>query len=238
MEINKIYNENCLETMAKRIVPESVDLVITSPPYNLGKKHHTQNHIFDSYDIYNDNLPEEEYQQKQINILNKLFDVVNSTGSLIYNHKNRIKKGKQITPYEWLLKTKWIIKQELVWHNGSPNFDKIRFYPQTERIYWLAKKPETKLYNVISHHDIFSANEWYPEGTDKIHKRSFPEKMVIDLLKCFPDTNLIYDPFMGSGTTAVAALKSDKNFIGSEISEEYCKIAEERIKVIQEEILA
>ena len=54
------------------------------------------------------------------------------TGNLIYNHKNRIKKGIQITPYEWLLKTDFVIKQELVWFNASQNFDKIRFYPMTE----------------------------------------------------------------------------------------------------------
>lgn len=227
--INKIYNENCLDTMAR--MPDSfVDLTVTSPPYNLGKKHHTRNKRFDSYDEYDDDLPENDYQLLQIKILNELFRITNDNGSLIYNHKNRIRNGVQITPYEWLLKTNWIIKQELVWFNGSPNFDKIRFYPMTERIYWLAKTPKTKLFNIISHHDFFSTNEWKAEGTKQKHKRRFPEKMVDDFLKCFPNANLIYDPFMGSGTTAKMAIKNNRNWIGSEISKEYCDIINERIK--------
>jgi modification methylase len=125
----------------------SVDMVLTSPPYNLGNTHHTGNKRHKAYD---DNLPEEEYQEWQIKVLNECYRVLKDEGSLIYNHKNRIKKGVQITPYEWLLKTKFIIKQELVWFNGSQNFDKIRFYPMTERFYWLAKSPNTKLFNAAS----------------------------------------------------------------------------------------
>lgn len=136
----------------KSIPDGSVDLIITSPPYNLGNTHHTGTKRHKAYD---DNLPEKEYQEWQIQVLNECWRVLKDTGSMIYNHKNRIKNGVQITPYEWLLKTKFIIKQELVWFNGSQNFDKIRFYPMTERIYWLAKSPKTKLFNAINHHDLF-----------------------------------------------------------------------------------
>ena len=68
MEVNKIYNEDCLDTMG-RMKDYKVDLTITSPPYNLGKKHHTGNNVFDSYDEYIDDLPEKNYQEKQIQIL-------------------------------------------------------------------------------------------------------------------------------------------------------------------------
>lgn len=172
MELNKIYNEDCLTTM-KRMPDNFVDLIITSPPYNLGKKHHTGNNHFDSYDNYNDNLSESEYQNWQIKILIECFRVLKEEGSLIYNHKNRIKDGKQITPYEWLLRTPFIIKQELVWFNGSQNFDKIRFYPMTERIYWLAKSPKIKLFNALNHHDLFGRDEWKAEGTKKFIKEVF-----------------------------------------------------------------
>lgn len=227
MEINKIYKEDCLETLA-RMDGDFIDLTITSPPYNLGKNN-TQEAKYLIVMIYNDNLPENRYQDNQIKILNELFRVTKSDGSLIYNHKNRIRKGIQISPYEWLMKTDWVIKQELVWFNGSQNFDKIRFYPMTERIYWLAKSPKTKLFNMINHHDLFGKNEWKAQGTKKKHKRSFPEQMVEDFLLCFPEAKMVYDPFMGSGTTAKMAIKNNRNYIGSEISEEYCRIAEERI---------
>ena len=228
IEINKIYCENCLDTMAK-INDGFIDLTVTSPPYNLGNNHHTGNNIFKSYDIYSDNIPEKEYQEQQILILNELYRCTAGNGSVMYNHKNRIKKGIQISPYEWLLKTNWIIKQEIVWFNGSQNFDKIRFYPMTERVYWLVKSPNTKLSNVINHHDLFGKDEWRAEGISKTHKRSFSENMARDLIKVFPTANIIYDPYIGSGTTAVAAMREGRSFIGSEISPEYCKIAEERI---------
>ena len=203
-----------------------IDFTVTSPPYNLGAKHHTGNKVFKAYDKYIDNMPEEEYQKQQIQMLNELYRVTNDTGSLFYNHKNRIKNGKQITPYEWLLKTNWVIKQELVWFNRSQNFDKIRFYPMTERVYWLTKSPKTKLQNNINHHDLF---DWKAAGTNKKHRRSFPEKMVSDLLICFPEATNIYDPYMGSGTTAKVAKDLNRNYIGSEISKEYCDIANQRL---------
>jgi len=232
VDINKVYNENCLDTMT-RMPDNFIDLTITSPPYNIGLKHHSGNNFFKSYDVYLDNLPEEEYQQTQIKILNELYRVTKDTGSLFYNHKNRIKDGLQISPYEWLFKTKWHIKQELIWFNGSPNFDKIRFYPMTERIYWLVKTPSTKLFNHINHHDLFGKDEWNAVGTSQEHKRAFPEKMVSDFLKCFPDSKLVYDPFMGSGTVAKVSILNNRNWIGSEISSEYCNITENRIKYLQ-----
>jgi modification methylase len=222
MEINKIYTGDCLEVL-KGVESGSVDLVLTSPPYNLGNNHHTGNKRHNSYD---DNMPEQEYQNTQIAVLKELFRVLKGNGSLLYNHKNRIKGGLQITPYEWLLKTSFIIKQELVWFNRSQNFDKIRFYPMTERVYWLAKSKDTKLSNVINHHDLFN---WSAVGTGKEHKRAFPLNMATDLISCFP-AQLVLDPYMGSGTTAVACKMLGKNYIGIELNPEYVKIAEERLR--------
>ena len=129
---------DCLEVM-KDIPDGSVDLIITSPPYNLGNTHHTGGNRFKPYDKYNDDMKESDYQDWQVEVLNECFRILKDDGSILYNHKNRISKGVQITPYQWILKTDFLVKQEIVWQNGSQNFDKIRFYPFTERIYWLAK---------------------------------------------------------------------------------------------------
>jgi modification methylase len=203
------------------------DLIITSPPYNLGTTHHTGGKRFRAYNEYDDNLPEDEYQEWQIEILNECFRLLKPNGSMFYNHKNRIKNGVSTTPYQWLLKTNFLIKQELVWFNGSQNFDKIRFYPMTERVYWLSKYPETKLNNVINHHDLF---DWTPEGTDKEHKRAFPEKMISDIIRCFPNAKTVFDPFSGSGTTRVVADKLGKDFEGCEIDKDYWEAQEARYK--------
>jgi modification methylase len=225
MEINKIYNEDCLVTMGK--MPDNfIDLTITSPPYNLGVKHHTGNNVFNAYDEYIDEIPENEYQLLQIKVLDEIYRVTKNGGSIMYNHKNRIRDGKQITPYEWILKTKWNIKQEVVWFNRSQNFDKCRFYPMTERIFWLSKGIDTDFENLINQHDLINDTS---EGTEKEHKRSFPIKLAQRFIMCFPNSKLIFDPYMGSGTTAIASIKEKKNYIGSEISPNYCRIANKRI---------
>lgn len=217
---------DCLNVL-KTIPDNSVDLIITSPPYNIGNTHHTNKHRFKAYD---DNIPEDEYQLWQIDVLNECYRVLKNDGSMFYNHKNRIKNGEQISPYQWLFKTPFIIKQELVWFNGSPNFDKIRFYPQTERIYWLTKDRKTKLYNAISHNDVFDAKQWKPQGTQGVFKRAYPIELPRDIMLCFPDAKIVLDPFMGSGTTGVACKKLCKDFIGIEINEEYFNIAKQRIE--------
>ena len=225
IQINKIHTMDCLIGL-KNIESNTIDLCITSPPYNLGNDHHTGNK---RHDPYNDDLPEHEYQAMQIQVLNEIFRVLKPTGSLFYNHKNRIKKGKQITPYEWILKTPFVIKQEIVWFNGSQNFDKIRFYPMTERVYWLAKSPKTKLFNAINHHDVFNRGEWKPVGTKGGHKRAFPEQMVRDIIQCFPDAKIVLDPYMGSGTVAVVAKEMGLDYIGFDITPEYVEMANQRI---------
>ena len=199
----KLINDDCLKVLPT-LEKSSVDLIITSPPYNLGNNHHTGNK---QHKAYNDNLPEAEYQEQQLQFLNECFKLLKETGSLIYNHKNRIRKGRQLSPYEWIFKSNFVVKQEIVWVNRSQNFDKMRFYPFTERLYWLTKKPETKLFNAINHYDVFDWKEWKPVGTKGNHTRAFPEKMVEDILKCFPNAEVVLDPYMGSGTTGVAAKK-------------------------------
>lgn len=231
LELNKIYNVDCLEGL-KSLDDESVDLIITSPPYNLGKSHHTGSNHFKAYTDYDDNMPEDLYQKWQVEILNECYRVLKKDGSLMYNHKNRIRNGEQIEPYRWLYNTPFVIKQEIVWQNGSQNFDKCRIYPMTERVYWLTKDKKTKLFNAINHHDVFTRAEWQPVKTKGAFKRAYPEKMVEDLISCFPDAKVILDPFSGSGTTCYVAKRMGRDYIGFELSQESCDIAEERLENI------
>jgi site-specific DNA-methyltransferase (adenine-specific) len=222
----QLFNDDCLKILPT-IPDKSIDLILTDPPYNLGNKHHTGNKYHQSY---NDNLPEIIYQEQQLNLLNQCYRILKSDGSIMYNHKNRIKDGVQITPYEWILKSKFIVKQEIVWINRSQNFDKIRFYPFTERVYWLAKDYKTKLNNIINKQDVFDWKEWKPVGTKKTHTRAFPKKMVNDLISCFPNAQYICDPYMGSGTTGLVCKNLNREFIGIELDKTYFDIAKNRIE--------
>jgi len=222
LELNKIYCGDCLEVM-KEFPDKYFDLTITSPPYNLGDTHHTGNI---RHNPYKDNLSENKYQDWQIKILNEIYRVTKNYGSLFYNHKNRIKNNVSIIPYRWIFESNWIIKQELVWFNRSQNFDKCRFYPMTERIYWLSKNIKTNFFNNINHNDLFN---WVGVGTRNEYKRAFPIELVKDILSCFPEDILVLDPFIGSGTTAVACKLLDRNFIGIEINPAYVEIAYKRL---------
>ncbi len=222
--MNTVHLCDCMEYM--RNMPDgSVDLIITSPPYNLGSTHHTGSNRFKAYNSYDDDLPEGEYQEWQIAVLDQCYRILSDEGSMMYNHKIRIVNGVSIVPYEWIFKTKFLVKQEIVWFNGSQNFDKIRFYPMTERVYWLAKTNKTVLQNVINHHDLF---EWKAVGTKGEHKRAFPEQMVTDLMRCFPNARTVFDPFTGSGTTRMVAHKLGKDFVGCEIDKGYWEEQENR----------
>ena len=99
LKLNKIYNLDCID--GQKLDDQSIDLIITSPPYNLGNNHHTGNKKIFAYD---DNLNEEDYQSSQINMLEQCYRVLKNSGSMMYQHKNRIKKGIQISPYEWIFK--------------------------------------------------------------------------------------------------------------------------------------
>ena len=229
MELNKIHNISWEEGF-KSIENESIDLIITSPPYNLGGKFHTGNTRYNqAYNLYKDNLPEEEYQKKQIEFLNACYDKLQNGGSMFYNHKPRIKNGVCTHPLEWILKSKFILKQEIVWKNRSQNFDKIRFYPFTERVYWLVKNPKTKLYNSVGLSDVW---EFKNMKRHKIHKATFPIDLPKTIISCFEDANIILDPYMGIGTTANAVIElnkidnKDRKFLGFEIDKTYVDVFE------------
>ena len=214
-----IYHGDCRDILPA--LPP-VDLVLTSPPFNLGNSHHTGNK---RHKAYSDNIPERDYQLQQTVILDMLYSATQDDGSCFYQHKNRIKHGISISPYQWIFNTAWLVKQEIVWVNGSQNFDKIRFYPMTERLYWLAKSADTKLVNTINKHD-----DWHIQavGSSGEHTRAFPEEVVNNILLCFPSANTILDPFLGSGTTAYCAKKLNRRCIGIELEEKYCEIAANR----------
>jgi site-specific DNA-methyltransferase (adenine-specific) len=225
LQTNVIYNEDCLEGM-KRIPDESIDIILTSPPYNIGKMHSNQQ----QFGTYSGNdMPESDYQQWQIAILAECYRVIKPEGSMFYNHKVRIKNGAAIHPLEWILKTEWVLKQEITWDMGkSANCDKIRFFPFSERIYWLAKHAKTKLNNINNLSDV-----WRHVPTHQRKNTGHIAVMPIEIAtNCLQSVHgdIVLDPFMGSGTTAIACIKTGRKYIGFELDKRYYDIAQERIR--------
>ena len=236
---NIIHNEDCLTTIA-RMPDNCVDCIITSPPYNKKSANRKPNksdtwsggNSAIKYSHLSDDLPEVEYQNWQINIINECLRILKPTGSFFYNHKNRTIDKGIITPYEWILHSQAIIKEEIIWDRQMiVEVDKVRFYPKTERIFWLIKERTQPKFNpdFAKLTDIWKITPTQGEERNN-HPAPFPDDIPSRCICATTDEgDLIYDPFMGSGTSAVSAVTYKRKFIGSEISPEYCAIAKKRL---------
>jgi len=239
--VDKVILGNTLDIL-KSIPDNCVDLGITSPPYN--KKEDNKGWLVDKviYKGTSDNLPEEEYQQNQIEVLNELYRIIKPGGSFFYNHKIRWEKGIMYHPMDWLRKTKWIIKQEIIWDRMiAANLRGWRFWQVEERIYWLYK-PEGK--NLIgkelkSKHALLTSIWRLPPENKNPHPAPFPIELPARIIYSIFDEEkekIIIDPYCGSGTTLVAAKILGHHYIGIDISEEYINFAKERLKNYKTEI--
>lgn len=240
LELNKIYCCDVLEGL-KQLDNESIDLIITSPPYNKMGLNGEQKGVkwVGTIDYGNnkniDNKPEDEYQEWQIKILNECFRVLKKDGSMFYNHKNRIIKGKgEISnPYSWIIKSPFKVRQEIIWDRGSTNdVNRRRYLPTTEKIFWLTKSDKPKFDRKID--TPFKKEVWsFPFKTNTEHPAPFPIDMPNNIIHCIQSNNeclTILDPFMGSGTVAVSALQFNCNYIGFELFPEYIELSEKKIR--------
>lgn len=237
--INKIICGDCLEVM-KGIDNGKINLVVTSPPYNKngfrGRKDTSngrgrwQNSDI-SYGNYKDDLPENIYQEWQINILNRLHELIKDDGSIFYNHKERRANNNVIHPLSWILKTEAKYWQEIIWNRLTMVDQNIGYLsPVNELIFWLTKyKP--KVFKKAGQRTIWNISP----KTEKKHPAPFPLELAkLCILLTTEKGDIVLDPFMGIGTTAVACKELGRNYIGIELNKEYCEIAERRIKAIPE----
>lgn len=238
LELNKIYHGDVLDVI-KTFPDNSVNLIVTSPPYNK-KRNHKNIHESDSwsnggshidYISHTDDLDEGEYQKWQIDILDECIRVLKRDGSIFYNHKNRTINGGIISPLEWILKSNGKLKQEIIWKaNNLVEIDRVKFFPYTERIYWIVKdkplfNPESANYGDVW--DIVPVR-----GEQRLgHPAPFPLEIPIRCILSVTNKNdIVLDPFMGSGTTAVACMKTERNYVGIEKEKSFIDISKERIK--------
>ena len=243
MEINKIYNEDCLETL-KRMEDNSIDLVVTSPPYNKGwygdwkaDKNSAWSVGGIKYDTYEDAMPPEEYEKWQREIISECMRVLKPSGNLYYNHKDIIFEGLIVHP-------KWVydynVREVILWdRGGSPQISNQFFMPVTEYIWWIVKDP--KQVHFDKEKSGYKTNVWRVNAeSNPNHPAPFPLKLIRSMIaSSCPNDGIVYDPFMGSGTTAVATIEvgGGRKYIGSEISPNYLEYANKRIAIAESESL-
>ncbi|MEO0092187.1 MAG: site-specific DNA-methyltransferase [candidate division WOR-3 bacterium] len=238
--LNKIIKGDTL-TILKSLPDEIIDMGITSPPYNKGenKKGWLVKNV--KYSDASDKLSEDLYQKNQIEVLNEIYRITKYGGSFFYNHKLRWERGKMFHPIDWLRRTKWIIRQEIIWDRMiAANIRGWRFWQVDERIYWLYKP---KGNNIIGkelkpRHALLTSIWRFPPEKKNPHPAPFPLALPIRCIFSIMDSDkgLILDPYCGSGTTLVAAKILGHDFIGIDISAEYITYAEERLKNYKDEL--
>ena len=260
MEINKIYNENCLETMAK--MPDNfIDLTVTSPPY-------------DNLRTYNG------YSFSFEEIAKELFRVTKQGGVVVWIVGDATIKGSETgTSFKQALYFKEIgfkLHDTMIYEKANFSMPQKNRYHQIFEYMFVFSKGKPKTFNPI----IDRKNKWVGHtclgkntvrlkngemqeiskgepvkefgkrfniwrmntvGQENMckklpHPAMFPEQLANDhIISWSNEGDLVYDPFMGSGTTAKMAILNNRNWIGSEISSEYCNIIEERVKKALEE---
>jgi DNA modification methylase len=250
MEVNKIYNENCIETMAR--MPDGfVDLTVTSPPY-------------DGLRTYNG------YSFPFKDIAKELFRVTKDGGVVVWVVGDATIKGSETgTSFKqalYFMECGFRLHDTMIYaknshmpltHNryeqaweymfvfskGKPNTfnpimidcltagtkrnrggSKARESSYAERL----REAKTEVNLQKQHPNVFYYD--VGKGDRTKHNAPFPEALANDhIISWSNEGNLVYDPFLGSGTTAKMAMLNKRNYIGSEISKEYCEIAEKRI---------
>lgn len=232
--INKIICGDSLEVM-KSMPSESIDLVVTSPPYNL--KNSTGNGMKDGrggkwanaslingYSHYDDNMPHEEYAKWQKDCLTEMFRLIKNDGAIFYNHKWRVQAGLLQDRQDIIQGLP--IRQIIIWRRkGGINFNKGYFLPTYEVIYLIAKPKFELAPKANAHGDVWEFTQEMKNG----HPAPFPVQLI-DRIITSTNAQIILDPFMGSGTTAITAMGNHRDFVGIDISPDYCKMAEERIE--------
>jgi len=254
MEINKIYNENCIETMAR--MPDGfVDLTVTSPPY-------------DNLRDYNGySFPFEE-------VAKELFRVTKDGGVVVWVVGDETKKFcESLSSFKQAIffveSCGFNLLDTMIWEkpNYAPGYPTLRRYDNTFEFMFVFSKGKPKTYELIcdkpkkessKQRSQYKTSYIQKDGSRTFsgatdngkdfcrrttvwnipngqirgigHPAVFPEQLANDhIISWSNEGDLVYDPLMGSGTTAKMAIINGRNWIGSEVSEEYCQIAEKRI---------
>ena len=231
--LNTVIHGDCLEVM-KTMPSESIDLIVTSPPYNIrnnlgggfktpGKRWQAPG-LSDGYDGYSDNMPYTDYIAWQKQCMTEMFRLIKPDGAIFYNNKNRIQGG--ILEDRGIICKQFPLRQVIIWKRaGGMNFNDTYFVPTTEQIYMICKKGFKLKPTANKYGDVWEITQ----EMNNPHPAPFPVELTDRIIQS-TTAQVILDPFGGSGTTAVSALKANRNYILIEQSEKYCEMAKLRIE--------
>ena len=214
MELNKIYNENCLETMAR--MPDKSCDVFTDPPYNVG---------MDYGEGVNDKMSDPDYILFITEVLNECKRVANVFVCYV--------------PKKWNL-LYWNILgpdyQEIILPNRILNSFYHGFVNRYNKLLTNAKPEKIKQISNVWENMAMPGTGYYFREETYSHPGYTSLAITTRAIMQLTKSDIIYDPFSGTGTTAIAAIKCNRDFIGSELNSNWISIADKRIKAEQQKL--
>ena len=224
-----LYCGDCLEIM-KKFPEESIDLILTDPPYQISKKHNFDKMkdrkkkrtgtFFGNWDYFN------------IKIWKFVTKLISKNGSIV----SFMAFEQYGEFFKILTSCGFDIKDKIIWEKTNPfprNRDR-RYVPNIELIVWCVRKGAKWTFN-RQNSKYESCVLKFPSESGARFKRFHPTQKPLELLEYLVKTysnegDLVLDFTCGSGTTLVACEKLNRRWIGIEINPDYCKIAKERIE--------
>ena len=255
MQTNHIFNEDCRITLERDI---EFNLVITSPPYNHGLCKSKSVQVGILYDEYHDDKTNDEYVKFTLDVFNKLEKHLKKNGVILYNFNYGTKTvDNAILMYDvvnainhmtnmCVVDTITWIKRNCLAINSSLN----KLTRKNEFIFVISRKSEfnsfyaNRIQKSISKNGLKKYDTFYNliqaknnDTTTDVNKATFSSEMVLKLLNFYARPLrdfVVYDPFMGTGTTAYAARQYGCSYLGSEISETQVKYALNRLRMCED----
>jgi DNA modification methylase len=231
---HNVYFEDCVEGMQERLEDDSVDIVFTSPPYNIDKE---ANGDRDDDDVvaYSDERSDEEFKQFLREVFTEAVRVVKPDGHIFVNLGHDYSEST-IVPATWIREiVPAPLRSIIIWNKNTFNHghlpDRGQFFDTYEPIYHFSIE-ESPL------HGRSQSGVWDvpPANIEGEHYGSHPAPFSVQLVEkalqyTTAEGDTVLDPFMGSGTTAVAAIQNNRDYVGFEVDEEgaYKPIIERRI---------
>jgi DNA modification methylase len=234
---------------------ETVDLIVTSPPYNIdikyGNKWKKRKIISSKSSKYLDKLNEKDYLELINNVASECKRVLKKEGTIFFNLKNRL-IDDQIKPPFWIIDCfkELYLKNIIIWNFDWGGSSSKRFSSRYEYIFFFSKNKKKWKFNLddISipslnyRPDRYKTQYKNPSDVWKIplvsgnsiertgHPAQYPEKLIERIILATTDKkDLVLDPFMGSGTTAKVAKDLGRNYVGYETNKSYIEIAKKRL---------
>jgi DNA modification methylase len=255
--VNKVFNHSS-EIMSE-LEDKSVSLMVTSPPYNIdisyGNKWEDGRLVESKGKKYADNLKEYEYREMLSKVITETKRVLKDDGQIWFNIKNRYKDDNMTPPF-WILEyfQDMYLKNIIIWNfdwGGSTNK---RFCSRYEYVFFFTKHKTKYTFNLddvkipalnyrpdryksqlknptdVWKISLVSGNS--PERTE--HPAQYPEELIERIIKTGTNEGeLVLDPFMGSGTTAVVAKRLGRNFVGYETEKDFIEITHKRLRNVK-----